>query len=132
MIKLEVYEPSFDIKNEPGVLSLYGYNFSALLLEKGCMFSEKIYALLNRCRGRDIYDTLLMLKKRFPIDENVLHAHDINGSPQDIILKHLRSLPEKELRFLSEQIRPFLFKEDDIELILKAPEYAERFLDIYD
>jgi len=33
---------------------------------------------------------------------------------------------------LANQVKPFLFKEDDIELILKAPLYAERFLRDYE
>lgn len=32
------------------------------------------------------------------------------------------------LRRLANQIKPFLFKEDDIELVLNAALYAERFL----
>ncbi len=33
---------------------------------------------------------------------------------------------------LANQVKPFLFKEDDIELILKAPLYAEQFLRDYE
>ncbi|RKY42602.1 MAG: hypothetical protein DRP85_02395 [Candidatus Makaraimicrobium thalassicum] len=131
MIKNEVYKPSWGLQHESGVLSLYGYNFSSVLLKKGCLFSEKLCALLNRRRGRDIYDTLFMLKKKFPINEDVLEANKIKGPPRDIILRHLRSLSEKELKFLANQVKPFLFKEDDVELVLHAVRYAERFLNEY-
>ena len=131
MIKIEVYRPLWELTSESKVLSLYGYNFSSILLEKGCLFSEKLCALFNRRRGRDIYDTLFMLKKKFPFNEDVLVANKIKGFPREVILKHLKGLSEKELKFLANQVKPFLFKEDDIELIMKAPLYAERFLGEY-
>jgi predicted nucleotidyltransferase component of viral defense system len=131
MMKVEVFKPRWKLSSESAVLSLYGYNFSYLLLDKGYMFAEKICALLNRGRGRDVYDTLFMLKKRFPINQDVLAANKITGSPRELILTKLRGLPEKEVKFLAKQVRPFLFKEDDVELVLKAPAYAERFLEIY-
>lgn len=128
MIKIEVYKPSWKLRSESSVLSLYGYNFSSVLLEKGCLFSEKLLALLNRRRGRDVYDTVFMLKQKFPIDKNILLVNKIKEPPSEIILKHLKNLPEKELKFLANQIKPFLFKEGDIELVLNAALYAERFL----
>jgi len=128
MIKIEVYMPSWKLQSESSVLSLYGYNFSSVLLDRGYLFSEKLCALFNRGRGRDIYDTLFMLKKRFPFNEDVLWANKIKGKPAELILKYLDSLSEKELKFLANQVRPFLFKEDDVQLVLNAPLYAERFL----
>ena len=131
MIKIEVYKPSWGLKSEPGVLSLYGYNFSFLLLEKGYLFSEKLCALLNRRRGRDIYDTLFMLRKKFPFNNGVLRANKVEGLPKEIILKHLKGLAEKELKFLANQVKPFLFKEDDLGLVLKPVPFAEKFLEEY-
>ncbi len=128
MIKIEVYKPSWKLEFSSSVLSLYGYNFSSVLLERSYLFSEKLCALFNRGRGRDIYDTLFMLKKRFPFNENVLLANKIKGSPKGLILKYLQSLSEKKLKFLALQVKPFLFKEDDVELVLNALPYAERFL----
>lgn len=131
MIKIEVYRPRWKLETEPGVLSLYGYNFSSILLGKGNLISEKLAALFNRKRGRDIYDILFMLKKRFPFNRDVLEANRIDGPPKELILEYLTKLPEKELVSLANQIKPFLFKEDDIELVLKAHLYAERFLSEY-
>lgn len=131
MIKIEVYKPRWALESEPGVLSLYGYNFSSILLCKGNLISEKLCALLNRRRGRDIYDILFMLKRKFPFKEDVLAANKIEGQPKKLILDYFTGLPEKELIFLADQVKPFLFKEDDIELVLKASLYAERFLRDY-
>ncbi|MBM3254174.1 MAG: nucleotidyl transferase AbiEii/AbiGii toxin family protein [Candidatus Omnitrophica bacterium] len=132
MIKVEVYKPRWKLETESNVLSLYGYNFSCILLSKGNLISEKLYALFNRKRGRDIYDILFMLKRRFPFDEGVLRAIKVESSPKKRILEHLMKLSKKELKFLANQVKPFLFKEDDVEMVLKAPLYAERFLREYE
>lgn len=132
MIKVEVYKPTWGLQSETSVLSLYGYNFSAVLLGKGNMLSEKLCALFNRKRGRDIYDTLFMLKRKFPFNDSVLRANKIDGSPTELILEYLTKLSQKERALLANQVKPFLFKEDDIELVQKAPLYAERFLKSYE
>ena len=128
MLKIEVYRPSWKVAIESSVLSLYGYNFSAILLSKGSMISEKLLALLSRKRGRDIYDILFMLKKKFAFAREPLLAHKIIAEPRQLLLKFLKKLPERELKSLANQVKPFLFKEEDIELILSAPLYAEKFL----
>ena len=128
MIKVEVNKPRWELISESMVLSMYGYNFTAILMSKGNLLSEKICALFNRKRGRDIYDTLFMLKKKFPFNENVLKANKIAAPVKSALLSHFKNIDPKELRRLAEQVRPFLFKEEDIELILKAPLYAENFL----
>jgi len=73
-----------------------------------------------------------MLKIRFPFNKEVLIANKIDGLPKALILEYLNKLPEKELKSLSHQVKPFLFKEDDIELVLKAPLYAQSFLREYE
>ncbi len=131
MIKVEVNCPKWELKTESKVLSQYGYNFSSILMSRGNLLSEKLSALLNRERGRDIYDLLFMLKRKFPFNEGVLKANKIKGNPKEVILQHLNSLTQDKLKHLAEQVRPFLFKEEDVELILKAKLYAEKFLENY-
>lgn len=131
MLKIEVFKPPWRIEPESAALSLYGYNFSCLLLGKGNMFSEKLCALFKRNMARDIYDTLFMLKNRFPLDKGALLANKIEGDPRELILERLSKMNARELKLSAERLRPFLFKEDDIELVLNAPLYAERFLREY-
>ena len=131
MIKVEINCPKWDLQTESKVLSQYGYNFSSILMSKGNLLSEKLCAFLNRKRGRDIYDLLFMLKRKFSFNKKVLDANGIKDNPKEIILNELTLLSKKDLGFLTEQVRPFLFKEEDAELILKAHSYAERFLENY-
>ena len=131
MIKLEVNSPPWKLNTESHVISLYGYNFSAILMSKGALLSEKLLALLDRRRGRYLYDILFMLRKGFPFDKEVLSANNIQEDPKELVMNYIHNLKHKELKILAEQVKPFLFKEDDIELILKAPEFAEKFLSKY-
>jgi len=131
MIKIEINRPNWELITDSKVLSMYGYNFALILMSKGNLLSEKVCALLNRKRGRDIYDTLFMLRKKFSFNENVLKANNIRLPIKDTLLTHLKSMDEKELKRLANQVKPFLFKEDDIDLILKAPLYGEAFLEDY-
>ena len=131
LIKIEVNQPERDILAEPFIMNGFAYSFSALLMERKQLISEKIATFLSRKRGRDIYDILFMLRRRIPFDKSVLEAVGIKDPPQDFIMRYLTKLSEKDLKFLAEQVRPFLFKEEDVELVLKAPLYAERFLREY-
>ena len=131
MIKVEINRPQWELITESRVLSMYGCNFTAILMSKGNLLSEKVCALFSRKRGRDIYDTLFMLKRKFPFNENVLKANNIRTPVKDSLLFYLKSMDEKELKQLADQVKPFLFKENEIELILKAPLYGESFLREY-
>jgi hypothetical protein len=131
MIKIEVNSPEWPLSTESHVMSLYGYNFSAILMSKGALLAEQLSALLNRRRGRYLYDVLFMLRKKFPFDREVLYANNIREEPKEMILNYLSGIPENELRRLAEQVKPFLFREDDIEIILKAPQYGKKFLSAY-
>ena len=58
-------------------------------------------------------------------------ANEIKLPIEETLLEYLNSISEKELKRLADQVRPFLFNEDDIELIIKAPLYGKTFLDNY-
>ncbi|MBA7579414.1 hypothetical protein ES708_21285 [subsurface metagenome] len=131
MIKIEINRPKWELITDSKVLSMYGYSFTSVLMSKGNLLSEKVCALFNRKRGRDIYDTLFMLNRKFPFNENVLKANNIRVPVKNTLLAYLQSMDRKELKRLADQVKPFLFKEDGIELILKAPLYGEAFLNDY-
>ncbi|MCK4731563.1 MAG: hypothetical protein KAT65_03810 [Methanophagales archaeon] len=74
---------------------------------------------------------LRMLRKKFPFDRGELYANDIQGEPKDMVLNYLSGIPEKELKRLAEQVKPSLFREGDIKLVLKAPQYVKKSLSEY-
>lgn len=129
MVKIEINRPAWLLNTESKALSLYGYHFSSILMSRGNLLSEKVCALLNRKRGRDIYDTLFMLQRKFPFNEEVLTANGVKLHIKDTILSYINNLTEKELEFLSDQVKPFLFKEEDADLVKKAPVYCAHLLE---
>lgn len=130
MVKLEVNQPPWPLKTQAHALSFYGFNYTARVMSDPALITEKLCAMLNRNRGRDIYDLLFMLKKKFPFDRKILKVNGFD-KPKELIIQHLDRLGKKELRRLALQVKPFLFKENDAELVLKAPEYTKKFLERY-
>lgn len=131
LIKLELNFPKWKMKSESVIISSFGYNFSLLLMDKGALLAEKTSALFDRCLGRDIYDVLFMLKQGFPLDKYVLEQ---KGMPRDIkeeLVKYLSNLERGKLKKLALQLEPFLFKPQDVNLVMDAPKWAELFLKKY-
>ena len=131
MIKLEVNQPEWPLKTQTHALSFYGLSYMAKVMAESSFITEKLCAMLSRSRGRDIYDLLFMLRKKFPFDRKILEINGFSKSPQEHILQHLEGLGEKEIKRIALQVKPFLFKEDEIVLVINALEYAKKFLESY-
>jgi len=131
MIKLEVNKPHWDLETKQHIISLYGYNYTPTVMTESSMITEKLCALLNRKRGRDIYDLMFMLKKKFPFNKKILAANNLPPQPKQLIIQRLKNLGEKELKRLANQVQPFLFREEDTEPIIKAQQYAQKHLKNY-
>ncbi len=125
MIKLEVSLPERPLQREPAVIDKYGYLFTVSLLEQGGIFAEKIDALLRRCRGRDIYDLIFLLRNKFLINEQVFQAKGWKIAPRQAILERMEKLTPKELNRLAAQLEPFLLKEEETEYIINAKTYVK-------
>ena len=131
VIKIEANRPVWQIKYEPLALSAFGLLFTALLMDKGSFLAEKSHAFIRRGRGRDVYDVLFMLRLKFPLDKKMFSAKTIKGDPKEVLLSKFRNLKEDDLKNLARQVRPFLFKEDEIELVEKASFYGQELLKNY-
>ena len=128
MVKVEVNQPGWQLSTRPHVLSHYGFNYTATVMAESALITEKLLAMMNRTRGRDIFDLVYMLKKKFPFDTAILKANKIYEKPERLIIDRLENLPQKELGRLAKQVKPFLFREDDVEPVIKAMEYARKYL----
>lgn len=131
LIKLETNVPSWKIKSETVAVNSFGQLFTAQIMEKGSFLAEKSHAFLRRCRGRDVYDIIFQLKNKFPIDEEMFKAKKIDGTPKEALLKKFESLKTANMKSLVNQVRPFLFKEEEIELVEKAAFYGPELLKKY-
>ena len=82
-------------------------------------------------RGRDVYDTLFMPGRKFFFNENIFKTDDVKLPIKDTLVEYFNGLEKSELKRLANQVRPFLFKVYDADLIIKAPLYAKACLDNY-
>jgi len=131
VIKVEVNNPEWKIKSEAFAISFFGFLFTVLAMDKGSFLAEKSHAFIYRCRGRDVYDVLFMLRRRFPLDKRMFLSKKIKGSPKRALLKKFKNLSEAELRKLAKQVRPFLFREEEAEFVEKASFYGPELLKNY-
>lgn len=131
IIKIETNNPKWHIKYEPYAFSFFGFLFTALLMDRGSFLAEKSHALIYRCRGRDVYDVLFMLRLKFPLDKEMFVAKGLGDNPKEVLLGKFNSLSKDELKKLSVQVAPFLFKSDEAELVSNASFYGQELLKGY-
>lgn len=130
LIKIEVNQPTWNMRTAPLIINGFGYSFSTLFMNRGALLAEKIDALLNRCMGRDIYDVLFMLRRGFPFDEYILRFKGINQKPQQVLLNYVQRISKDRLKKIAGEVKPFLFDETEEDIILNAPAYFKSILKV--
>ena len=118
MVKVEINRPVWHMETESAVVDRFGYLFSILLMSKGALLSGKVDALINRCRGRDIYDVIFMLQRKFPLKVEL----------KQVILERIENIKPAELMRLSEQVEPFLVDEEEKDFVVNAKTYIGKLL----
>jgi predicted nucleotidyltransferase component of viral defense system len=118
MVKVEIDRPVWHMETESAVVDRFGYLFSILLMSKGALLSGKVDALINRCRGRDIYDVIFMLQRKFPLKVEL----------KQVILERIENIKPAELMRLSEQVEPFLVDEEEKDFVVNAKTYIGKLL----
>jgi predicted nucleotidyltransferase component of viral defense system len=131
VIKFEANQPKWKIKTESLVVAGFGNMFPVVCTDKGALFADKIDALIKKNRARHLFDIMFMLSQKYPVDLNVLTAVGVNGPPLDAILKRVESLSAMELKKQAEQLRPFLFEENEADLIIHAQEVIPQLIRSY-
>ena len=128
MVKIEVNRPVWNMESESAVVDRFGYLFSVLLMSKGALFAEKLDAFINRCRGRDVYDLIFLLQRKFPLDTSVLKAKGWKVEPTQVMLEHIAKIKPNELIRLSKQVEPFLLNEEEKDFVVNAKTYITALL----
>ena len=78
-IKIEVYCPSWELKERSEIIQGFGRAFPVLLLQESELLAEKIHALLNRKRGRDIYDLFFHASEKLPLGSRNIEEPGVAG-----------------------------------------------------
>lgn len=128
MIKIEANRPTWQMETDSVVINKFGYLFPVRLMAKGALFAEKVNALLNRCRGRDIYDVIFMLQRKFPLDSSILETKATNLKPEELISRRIEQIEPEQLTRLAKQIEPFLLNGEEVDFIINAQTYIKALL----
>jgi len=128
MIKVEVHQPAWELKTEEAVVNNFGEVFPVLTMTAGYIFCEKMLALSTHKRGRHVYDLVMMLSRKFPMDDYVLREKKIKASAPDYLRDIVFSIPDPELKKMAASLRPFLFEEKEAEYVERAKFYIEKML----
>lgn len=128
MIKIEANRPTWRMEKDSVVVNRFGYLFSVLLMSKGTLFAEKLDAFINRFLGRDIYDVIFMLQRKFPIDRCVLKAKGFRLEPKQIILERIEEIEPAKLIRAAKQVEPFLLNAEEKDFVINAKTYIKALL----
>lgn len=131
MVKFEANRPSWELETESVTISNFAEIFPVRMMSKGSIFAEKIVALKNIKKGRHIYDTILMLSKKFPVNKDVLVANGIKEGIPEVIMNTINEFSHSELERLASGLRPFLFNEEESSLVVNAKTVIKDLLDKY-
>jgi len=131
VIKLEVNNLKQEIKSQSHVISGFGEFFPCICTDVSILFADKIDALGKKKRGRHIYDVIFMLSNKHPVDESFLKGLGIKKNPTEAILEEIAKFSEAGLKKQAEILRPFLFEENQADLVANAhniiPELIEKY-----
>jgi len=120
VIKLQASRRRWKVKTETDVISGFGETYPCLCTNRGVLFADKIDAYIEKGLGRHLYDIIFMVSNRFPFDSDALTALGIKEDPLGVVLAHVLSASEEQLRKQADVLRPFLFDESDAELLVNA------------
>ena len=131
VIKVEVNRPRWKIEPETLVVSGFGQMYPVVCTHKGALFADKIDALLKKNRARHLFDIMFMLSSKYSMDARVLKILNIKKPPLEAMINRVESLSTIELKRQAEALRPFLFDENEAELIVNAktiiPQLVQRY-----
>lgn len=128
IIKFETNNPNWKIKTESLMVSGFGNMFPVICTDRGALFADKIDALIKKNRARHLFDIMFMLSKKYPVDLNIMKTLGINCTPSEAILSRVTSLSDTQLKHFAKQLRPFLFVENESDLILHAREIIPQLI----
>ena len=131
VIKLDVNIPRWTIEREILLVSGFGQMFTVVCTQKGALFADKIDALLKKNRARHLFDILFMLSQKYPIDMKVLRTLGIKEEPLKAIVNRVEGFSDTELKLQADNLRPFLFDENEAGMIVNAKTIVRQLIESY-
>jgi predicted nucleotidyltransferase component of viral defense system len=131
IIKVETNKLKRRIKNKTQVISGFGEFFPCICTDESILFADKIDALTKKYRGRHIYDIIFMLSNKYLIDRNFFKGFGIKKEPLEVISEAMKRFSKSELERQAESLRPFLFDEQEANLVANAQEIIPSLIEKY-
>ncbi len=131
IIKVETNKPKWNIKTETEVISGFGELFPCICTERATLLADKIDALSKKNRGRHIYDVMFMFSNKYSINKNNLKALGITKDPLQVISDRIKQFSKTDLKKQAQVLRPFLFDENEANLVLNAHTIIPPLLEKY-
>jgi predicted nucleotidyltransferase component of viral defense system len=129
LIQLDTEPQHFDFQPEPVILNKFDVFTSINTTPIDILLSQKLCALINRKqkKGRDFYDVVFLLKHTSP---NYIYLNQKLGIKNKTELKQLvlAELDVINLSQMANDVKPFLFKADDIKTLLLFEQYIKQAL----
>ncbi len=129
LIQLDTEPQRFDFQPEPVILNKFDVFTSINTTPIDILLSQKLFALINRKqkKGRDFYDVVFLLKHTSP---NYIYLNQKLGIKNRTELKQrvLAELDVINLSTMANDVKPFLFKADDIKTLLLFEQYIKQAL----
>lgn len=131
IIKVEAYKPKWELTGETEVIAGYGETYPCLCTDRTALFADKIDAFLKKGMARHLYDIIFMLTQRFAVNRSIARKLGISGDALEVLASYVKSYSKSDLRKKAEALRPFLFEEDEADLVANAhlviPKIIERY-----
>lgn len=131
LIKLETNRLSWKVPTETEVISGYGETYPCICTDKGCLFADKIDALVKKGMARHLYDIIFMLSNKYPVNAKTLGNLGRQGKAFDILMDGVNKLTAAGLKKQAETLTPFLFDPRDADLILNAGTIVKKLIEKY-
>ncbi len=130
-IKVETNRPKWRPGPVSEMISGYGEIFPCLCTDISALFADKIDALNKKNRARHLYDIIIMLSGKERADEKVLASLGVDKDPLVSISERVKELKKDELKRQAEALRPFLFDEEQANLIIEAHQVVPQLINKY-
>ena len=127
-IKVECQIPLWKLKPEVHLIEGFGLQFALRCSQQAALVADKIDALFHKDRARHIYDLLYLLGQNISADAKILKSYGHTWPAATLIRNAMKRFTANDLKKMAEHFRPFLFQEQDIDLIVHAPQLFEQVL----
>lgn len=109
------------------ILNKFDVFTSILCTPKDVLPAQKFYALLNRARkkGRDFYDIIFLMRDTQPNFRYLEEKMNIKNG-KELKERLDTELKDTDLKAMAEDVKPFLFRSDEVKKILLFKEYINR------